>query len=121
TGAGVRTIFGDLQLAGGADLEPGQVTVLVRPEQLEVRERAAANGNGAAGPGTGEAAVAGRVVACEYYGHDAVLRVQPAIHGVHGVHEVHEVIVRIAGGPSLPPGADVLVNARGPVLAWPRG
>ncbi|MGH3395171.1 MAG: ABC transporter ATP-binding protein [Streptosporangiaceae bacterium] len=128
TGAGVRTIFGDLQLADGADLEPGQVTVLVRPEQLEVRERAAANGNGAGGSGaaeSGESGVAGRVVACEYYGHDAVLRVQPGaaagIHGIHGIHGVPEIIVRIAGGPSLPLGADVLVNARGPVLAWPRG
>ena len=69
-----------------------------------------------------ESGVAGRVVACEYYGHDAVLRVQPgAAAGIHGIHGVPEIIVRIAGGPSLPPGADVLVSARGPVLAWPRG
>ena len=114
TGSGVHTIFGDLQLAGGANLEPGQVTVLVRPEQLEVRERAGANGNGAGEPV--ESGVTGRVVACEYYGHDAVLRVQPG-----AATGMPEIIVRIAGGPSLPPGADVLVNARGPVLAWPRG
>ena len=60
---------------GARNLEPGQVTVLVRPEQLEVRERAGANGNGAGEPV--ESGVTGRVVACEYYGHDAVLRVQP--------------------------------------------
>ncbi len=113
----MHTIFGDLQLAGGANLEPGQVTVLVRPEQLEVRERAGANGNGAGEPV--ESGVTGRVVACEYYGHDAVLRVQPG--AAAGIHGVPEIIVRISGGPSLPPGADVLVNARGPVLAWPRG
>jgi iron(III) transport system ATP-binding protein len=103
----VRTIFGELQLAGsGGELGPGQVTVLVRPEQLEVRELPS---------GPSESGVAGRVVACEYYGHDAVLRVRPGAAGVP------EIIVRTAGGPSLPPGAAVLVEARGPVLAWPRG
>jgi len=109
TGGGVRTIFGELPLAGGGELGPGQVTVLVRPEQLEVRELA--GGNGASDSG-----ITGRVVACEYYGHDAVLRVQPGASA-----GVPEIIVRTAGGPSLPPGADVLVHARGPVLAWPRG
>jgi len=103
----VRTIFGELPLAGGDELGPGQVTVLVRPEQLEVRVLDA---------GPPESGVAGRVVACEYYGHDAVLRVRPG-----GTTGVPEIIVRTAGGPSLPPGADVLVHARGPVLAWPRG
>jgi iron(III) transport system ATP-binding protein len=119
TGSGVHTIFGDLSLAAeagagggagaGAGVASGAVTVLVRPEQLEVRERAGANG-------ASESGVAGRVVACEYYGHDAVLRVRPG-----AAAGVPEIIVRIAGGPSLPPGADVLVHARGPVLAWPRG
>ena len=112
----MHTIFGDLSLAAeagggagpGAEVASGAVTVLVRPEQLEVRERAGANG-------ASESGVAGRVVACEYYGHDAVLRVRPG-----AAVGVPEIIVRIAGGPSLPPGADVLVHARGPVLAWPR-
>ena len=108
---GVRTIFGELQLAGGGELEPGQVTVLVRPEQLEVRERV--NGHS-------ESGVAGRVVACEYYGHDAVLRVQPGTAAdPAAAFGVPEIIVRTAGGPMPAPGTDVLVHARGPVLAWP--
>jgi iron(III) transport system ATP-binding protein len=132
TGSGVHTIFGDLSLAaeacagsggaagggGRAGVESGAVTVLVRPEQLEVREQARANGVPESGV-AGVVGVAGRVVACEYYGHDAVLRVRPG--AASGIHGVPEIIVRIAGGPSLPPGADVLVHARGPVLAWPRG
>lgn len=93
------------------------MTVLVRPEQLEVRSAQALNGACAQALG-----VAGQVVACEYYGHDAVLRVRPGggsgSAGASGA--TSEIIVRTAGGPSLPPGADVLVQARGPVLAWPR-
>jgi iron(III) transport system ATP-binding protein len=108
----VRTIFGDLPLdAAGAPgrLEPGPVTVLVRPEQLEVR--ACSAGPDAAPDGM--LGVPGRVIACEYYGHDAVLRVRPEAG-------TPEIIVRTAGGPQLPAGADVLLRARGSVLAWPR-
>jgi iron(III) transport system ATP-binding protein len=115
-GAAVATVFGELALDAGAaaaSLAPGPVTVLVRPEQLEVRS-AAADGDGAARPG-----LAGRVVACEYYGHDAVLRVRTAT--ADGSADVPaEIIVRTAGGPQIRPGADVLLRARGPVLAWPR-
>jgi len=107
----VRTIFGELALAAaaGPGLEAGPVTVLVRPEQLEAVQEHAADG-------AGHGAVAGRVLACHYYGHDAVLRVQPADDA-----GVPEIIVRTAGGPQLAPGARVLLRARGPVLAWPRG
>jgi iron(III) transport system ATP-binding protein len=122
----VRCVLGELPLdtAAGRSLTPGPVTVLVRPEQLEVSEQA----RGADGPqagaeraasGTnghgGAAGLAGRVIACEYYGHDAVLRVRP-----HDADGLPEIIVRTAGGPQLPAGADVLLRARGPVLAWPR-
>jgi len=105
----VRTVFGELALtaAGGPGLEPGPVTVLVRPEQLAVHTADGAGDGGAA-------CLAGQVVACHYYGHDAVLRVRlteaPA----------PEIIVRTAGGPQLPAGTAVLVRATGPVLAWPR-
>ncbi len=91
------------------------MTVLVRPEQLELqplewpeavavarRHRPVLGG------------LAGRVVACEYYGHDAVVRVRP------DGDAVPEVIVRTAGGPQLPAGALVVVRARGPVIAWSR-
>jgi iron(III) transport system ATP-binding protein len=131
----VRTIFGPLPLAAasaGAELTPGPVTVLIRPEQLEIRLAVPANGSqlpgGVAGGEAGEAggSLPGRVLACEYYGHDAVLRVHPSGGQVTapgsgaGPAGPAELIIRTAGGPQLPPGTDVLVSARGPVLAWPR-
>jgi iron(III) transport system ATP-binding protein len=105
----VDTILGRLALdvTCGMLPEPGQVTVLIRPEQLEITE-------GQQGGGHDE--LAGRVVACEYYGHDAVIRVQP-----EGQPDGQYVIVRTAGGPQLPPGVPVSIRARGPVLAWQRG
>ena len=57
----------------------------------------------------------GQVVACHYYGHDAVLRVR-----LTEAAAAPEIIVRTAGGPQLAAGADVVVRAPGPVLAWPR-
>jgi iron(III) transport system ATP-binding protein len=118
-GTAVRTVFGELALtAAGPGLEPGPVTVLVRPEQLAVQT---ADGPGHGGPADGgagdggAACVAGQVVACHYYGHDAVLRVR-LTEAAAGP----EIIVRTAGGPQLPAGTAVLVRATGPVLAWPR-
>jgi iron(III) transport system ATP-binding protein len=111
-GPAVRTVFGELGLAAaaGGPLTPGPVTVLVRPEQLEIQ--AAAEPPDGAGDG---ACVAGQVVACHYYGHDAVLRVR-----LTEASAAPEIIVRTAGGPQLPAGTAVLVRATGPVLAWPR-
>jgi iron(III) transport system ATP-binding protein len=144
----VRTIFGPLPLAAasaGPELTPGPVTVLIRPEQLEIRLASPANGSRPAGeaasdlpgdgagtlPGEAVGGLPGRVLACEYYGHDAVLRVRASGSGQAssaesgaagsdtGTDGVTELIIRTSGGPQLPPGADVLVSARGPVLAWP--
>jgi len=152
------TMFGRLPLAASAEasLRPGPVTVLIRPEQLEVLPAPPANGAATASGGSSpvDAAASGdaaaglpaRVLACEYYGHDAVLRVRPsgrrpaegdfaaAESGASTAGRAEseaaepgaslsggaELIVRTAGGPQLAPGADVLVTARGPVLAWPR-
>ena len=110
-GPAVRTVFGELGLtaAAGCRMAPGPVTVLVRPEQLEIQA--------AAEPPDGDAAcVAGQVVACHYYGHDAVIRVRLT----DAAAAAPEIIVRTAGGPQLPTGTAVLVRATGPVLAWPR-
>jgi len=115
-GAAVDTILGRLPLepasgrppSGTESADNGQVTVLIRPEQLEL---IGAAGAAEAGPGC----LTGRVVACEYYGHDAVVRVSPdgAAHG-------QDVIVRTSGGPQLPAGSAVVVRAHGPVVAWAR-
>jgi iron(III) transport system ATP-binding protein len=110
----VDTVLGRLNLAPSSHAAApasGAVTVLIRPEQLEISERKLA---GAADSGE-SGCLAGRVVACEYYGHDAVVRVRPDDAAAD-----QTVIVRTSGGPQLLPGAEVLVRARGPVVAWAR-
>ncbi len=111
-GGSVDTILGRLPLEPACALavDSGPVTVLVRPEQLEILAGDPAGADGAQPTG-----LAGHVVACEYYGHDAVVRVQP-----DGETGGHQVIVRTAGGPQLPAGAPVYVRARGAVVAWTR-
>ncbi|MGH3275488.1 MAG: ABC transporter ATP-binding protein [Streptosporangiaceae bacterium] len=115
-GRAVRTVLGELRLteAAGRELAAGPVTVLIRPEQLMIRT--AADGTDTTGADGGAAGfAAGQVLACQYYGHDAVIRVRLA-----GTAQAPEIIVRTSGGPQLPPGTAVLISAAGPVLAWPR-
>jgi len=90
----------------------GPVTVLIRPEQVELRRAQDGRGGGAERAGF----LAGQVISCEYYGHDVVLRVRPT-----GDQALPEIIVRAVGGPPLPPGSSVLLRAHGPVLGWSRG
>jgi iron(III) transport system ATP-binding protein len=106
----VKTALGTLPVEAASRIAApgGPVTVLIRPEQLEITERAAA---AAVAPDC----LVGHVVACEYYGHDAVLRVRPDNDA-----DGQDVIVRTAGDPQLPAGAAVTVKARGPVVAWTR-
>jgi iron(III) transport system ATP-binding protein len=100
-GAVVKTLLGNLPLDAAAALgTAGQVTVLIRPEQIEL---AAADG------------VAGRVTSFGYHGHDAVVHVQPD----HAPDD-RTVVVRVIGGHHLPVGSLVTLRARGPVFAWPR-
>jgi iron(III) transport system ATP-binding protein len=110
--AAVDTILGrlPLELASPLAASAGRVTVLIRPEQLEILPGDPAGADGAE-PGC----LAGHVVACEYYGHDAVVRVQPDSEPAG-----KEVIVRTAGGPRLPTGAPVYIRSRGAVIAWTR-
>jgi iron(III) transport system ATP-binding protein len=104
----VATILGMLPVSEGSVLtaDPARVSVLIRPEQLEIVR-------GAPDARDHPDCLAGRVIACDYYGHDAVVRVRP-----DGQPGGDEVIVRTTGGPQLPAGAPVLVRARGPVIAW---
>ena len=119
----VDTILGSLPVApAGAGAAPGQhprgpVTVLVRPEQVELYPAGAAD-LGAADPGamSRRASLAGRVVAYDYHGHDSVVHVRPD----SGAGD-HTIIVRTLGGQHLPAGSPVTLTARGPVLAWSRG
>jgi iron(III) transport system ATP-binding protein len=114
----VDTILGRLPVeptclaSPGSGPAHGRVTVLVRPEQVELRPGEANGGPGASAGAPGH--LAGRVVAYGYHGHDAVIHVRPE-------HETGApvIVVRTVGGSQLPPGAPVTLQARGPVLAWP--
>ncbi|MBO0729854.1 MAG: ABC transporter ATP-binding protein [Acidimicrobiaceae bacterium] len=98
----VATALGSLPLASDVDGSAGAVTVLVRPEQVVVDPS-----------GTG-AGIEGRVAACAFYGHDAMLRVVPS-----GDAGLPELLVRVAGHAACPVGATVRVRAEGSVVAWP--
>jgi iron(III) transport system ATP-binding protein len=113
----VDTILGRLTLESpdAVGAASGPVMVLVRPEQLEILGQPAAENAPAAAGGPGADCLSGHVIACEYYGHDAVVRVRPDTEP-----GVQDVIVRTSGGPQLPAGSPVLVRARGPVIAWAR-
>jgi iron(III) transport system ATP-binding protein len=98
----VDTILGSLPVAsGGAHLDRGPVTVLVRPEQIAISE--------VSGPGD----LAGWIVSSSYHGHDAIVHVKleerPSL----------DITVRTLGRCGLPDGSRVAVRAQGPVLAWP--
>jgi iron(III) transport system ATP-binding protein len=79
--------------------------VLVRPEQLEVRTLTAVPAGGG---------IHARVVDRAFYGHDAVLRVALAANSDDGL-----LSVRVTGPGAPPPGAEVLLTVRAPVMAWP--
>jgi iron(III) transport system ATP-binding protein len=114
----VDTILGRLPVEPGCLASPGsggangRVTVLIRPEQVDLRPAGANGGPGA--PAGGADHLAGRVIAYGYHGHDAVVHVRPEHDGGAPV-----IVVRTVGGSQLPPGAPVTLRARGPVLAWP--
>jgi iron(III) transport system ATP-binding protein len=98
----VKTLLGNLPLDPGATAlgTAGQVTVLIRPEQIEL---AAADG------------LPGRVTSYGYHGHDAVVHVRP-----DHAPDPPTIVVRLSGAHHLPPGSPVTLRARGPVFAWPR-
>ena len=103
----VLTGLGELEVASGpATTEAGggngsgRVRVMVRPEQLLMGD-------------TDAAGVPGVVHSYEYFGHDAVVRVQPDDGGLP------ELVVRITGGIPLATGTRVGVRVHGAVVVWP--
>ena len=121
----MKTLLGCLPLDPAATI-PGsasQVTVLIRPEQIDI----VPNGNG----------LTAHVTSYRYHGHDAVLCVQPEDEA--GGAGSQPVVVRVSGGPPRPAGPQypvgtavypagtavypagtaVTLRARGPVFAWP--
>src|SRR5271154_39986 len=90
----VKTLLGHLPLDAAVTIPAGasQVTVLVRPEQIELEP--SADG------------VPGRVTSFGYHGHDAVVHVRPE-------HDADRtIIVRMTGCPYLPVGSPVTLRAR---------
>jgi iron(III) transport system ATP-binding protein len=84
----------------GSGQAPERVSVMVRPEQLLL------------GPDD-TSGIASVVRSYEYFGHDAVVRVQPDNGGLP------ELVVRITGGTPLAPGARVGLRVHGAVVVWP--
>jgi iron(III) transport system ATP-binding protein len=106
----VATVLGRLVLQDGlVDSWPEgriELTVLVRPEQLEVRSRSAAPASGG---------IAARVMDLAYFGHDSVMHVLPERA------DAVPLLVRVTGSTAPKPGSEILLTVRGPVMAWPVG
>jgi len=108
-GPTVTTALGELDVAprnggsaAGSEPEPaGQVSVMVRPEQLLLGDAETSG-------------IASVVRSYEYFGHDAVVRVQPD----NGA--LPELVVRITGGSPLAPGTRVGLTVHGAVVVWSR-
>ena len=112
SGTMVLTALGQLEMAPGPAVDTpgrgrgngrpanGPVRVMVRPEQL-ILDEAGARG------------VPSVVRSYEYFGHDAVVRIQPEIAGLT------ELVVRITGAEPLVPGTRVCVSVHGAVVVWP--
>ena len=101
-GATARTPLGPLPLREQAAAD-GAGTVIVRPEQLEVRMRTEEGGER-------EPGLAGQIEQCRYYGHDALLHIRAESNGVPKL-----LLARVHGEQALPVGARVSVLARGHV------
>jgi iron(III) transport system ATP-binding protein len=105
----VSTVLGRLVVQhqvveGWAGPDPA-ATVLVRPEQFEVRLRNAAPASGG---------IPGRVTERSFFGHDALLRVMPSTR-----ERIDPLLIRVTGPGAPAPDTDVLLTVRGPVMAWP--
>ncbi|HEX4520180.1 MAG TPA: ABC transporter ATP-binding protein [Gaiellaceae bacterium] len=94
----VETPLGSLKVHGTAP--NGPVTVLVRPEQLELAPGAA--------PG-----VPGRVLGTRFHGHDTVVRLAPGGGGLPAT-----LVARIRGGFEPAAGATLMMSVTTPVTAW---
>jgi iron(III) transport system ATP-binding protein len=105
-GTFVATALGRFQVSANlGEATPGPVTVLVRPEQVQVQAEARSGGDG-----TG---VAAQVISTAFYGHDSIVRLAP----VAGAQA--PIVARLLGQVRLVAGSEVRLTARGPVKIWP--
>ncbi|MDH6108889.1 iron(III) transport system ATP-binding protein [Kitasatospora sp. MAP12-15] len=98
----VRTALGTLALHDGVASGSRDLTVLLRPEQIEVH------------PADQEGVLTAVVTECRYHGHDAVVRC--ALDGSAGPGEI---TARLTDAEVWEVGSKVALRARGPVTAWP--
>jgi len=105
-GASVQTPLGKLPALWHGEMSPTPcaVSVLIRPEQIDMH------------PADSETGFAGQVVQTGYHGHDAVLHVR-----VNQAETTEHLLVRTLGDTRLSTGTAVRLNVRGPVLVWPTG
>jgi iron(III) transport system ATP-binding protein len=103
-GASVQTPLGKLPALWHGEMlpTPCAVSVLIRPEQIDLH------------PAGSETGLAGRIVRTGYHGHDAILHVQ-----VEEPETAEHLLVRTLGETRLYPGSTVKLDVRGPVLVWP--
>jgi iron(III) transport system ATP-binding protein len=100
----VHTPLGTLAVRSGLSAEPrNAVTVLIRPEQLDVR------------PGEDGYGTYGRVISTSFHGHDTVISINSGNETMPS-----PILVRVHGNPQLMPGSAVTLTVREPVCAWPR-
>jgi len=102
-GALVQTPLGRLPAHwhGEPPASGSQVSVLIRPEQIELN-----------GTDSGEG-LRGEIARTGYHGHDAVVHVE-----LGEGQSAQSVIVRTLGEATPPPGSEVGLSARGSVLVW---
>jgi iron(III) transport system ATP-binding protein len=101
----VRTQLGMLAVRDDLTAAPRTaVTVLIRPEQLDVR------------PGAGGEGAHGQVISTSFHGHDTLISIGSGNEAVPS-----PILVRVHGNPQLRPGSAVTLSVREPVCAWPCG
>lgn len=103
-GAFVDTPLGRLAARWQGEAPPGgrSVSVLIRPEQIELHPR------------DSEPGVTGEITRSGYHGHDAIAHITIQ----HG-HDQQVLIVRTSGDTAFAAGSQVRLLARGPMLVWP--
>jgi iron(III) transport system ATP-binding protein len=101
SGGVVDTLLGGLRLDPAVAAAEGKVTVLVRPEQIDLVPD--------------EGGITAQVISYDYHGHDVVVHLRPEHEG-----DGQDVIARLAGGNPLPSGSRVTLRTQGLVFAWPK-
>jgi iron(III) transport system ATP-binding protein len=113
-GGHATTRLGTLPIRGanpnGSSSPSTAAIVLVRPEQIDVRIDA--GGGDGRGGSIGGAGIAGSVVECDYYGHDALVSIRP-----DGTDEL--IVARVEGARAPARDSRVTIHAHGTVIAWP--